>query len=90
MFKILVKLLGKLSRIHIEAQSLPNSMVSRALYMHSQLAQANENALVSKKQVQLMCCVLDWTFYLFGSNKYSSVFTGICRHFFVGTKKFEI
>ena len=47
MFKILVKVLGKLSRINIEAQSLPNSMVSRALYMHSQLAQAIENALIS-------------------------------------------
>ena len=45
MFKNLVKILGKLSRIHIEAQSLPNLMVSRALYMHSQLAQAIENAL---------------------------------------------
>ena len=51
MFKNLVKLLGKLSRIHIEAQSIPNSMVSRALYMHSQLAQANENALVSNTSV---------------------------------------
>ena len=39
MFKKLVKLLGNLSRIHIEAQSLPNLMVSRVLYMHSQLGQ---------------------------------------------------
>jgi len=55
-FKNLVKLLGKLSRIHIEAQSITISMVSRALYMHSQLAQANENALVSNQYMSGLKC----------------------------------
>ena len=47
-----MKLLVKFSRINIEGQPLPNSMVSRTLYMHSQLCKlyAMENALGFKAQ----------------------------------------